>query len=159
MVFINFSSVSMETILTLLPSSVYYTVSQSSVSVNEVLFSFLSLIFIRVNKWTLMEEGFTGPILWWFLMKVEVDYLYFTPLQRSWKTTSEHTVIQMFSSVDNITWIRTEQRKTVPLSQIIVNNINMTKKLIKTENNWKNLQAYQYSAIINTFLKNLSTFF
>ena len=51
------------------------------------------------------------------------------------KTTSEHTVIQMFSSVDNITWVRTEQRKTVSLSKIIVNNINMTKKLIKTENN------------------------
>ena len=42
------------------------------------------------------------------------------------ETTSEHAVVQMFSSVNNITWLRTEQRKTVPLSEIIVNNITMT---------------------------------
>ena len=38
------------------------------------------------------------------------------------ETTSEHAVVQMFSSSDNITWLRTDQRKTVPLSKIIVNN-------------------------------------
>ena len=36
--------------------------------------------------------------------------------------------VQMFSSSDNVTWLRTDQRKTVPLFKIIVNNITMTKK-------------------------------
>ena len=44
------------------------------------------------------------------------------------ETTSEHAVLQMFSAADNVTWLRTDQRMTVPLSKIIVNNITMTKK-------------------------------
>ena len=44
------------------------------------------------------------------------------------ETTSEHAVLQMFSAADNVTWLRTDQRRTVPLSKIIVNNITMTKK-------------------------------
>ena len=44
------------------------------------------------------------------------------------ETTSEQAVVQMFTSVDNVTWRRTEERKTISLTKIIVSNITMTKK-------------------------------
>ena len=52
-----------ETIFTLPPPFVLSIISPSGVSVNEVIFLFLSLTVIRMNKWTLAQEGFTGPIL------------------------------------------------------------------------------------------------
>ena len=44
------------------------------------------------------------------------------------KTTSEHAVVQMFTSDDNVTWRRTEERKNISLTKIIVSNITMNKK-------------------------------
>ena len=44
------------------------------------------------------------------------------------ETTSKQTVVQMFTSDDNVTWRRTEERKTISLTKIIVSNITMTKK-------------------------------
>ena len=49
------------------------------------------------------------------------------------ETTSEQTVVQMFTSDDNVTCRRTEERKTISLTKIIVNNIITTKKMAKTE--------------------------
>ena len=44
------------------------------------------------------------------------------------ETTSEHAVVQMFTSDDNVTCRRTEERKNISLTKIIVSNIAMTKK-------------------------------
>ena len=44
------------------------------------------------------------------------------------ETTSEQAVVQMFTSDDNVTWRRTEERKTISLTKIIVSNIAMTNK-------------------------------
>ena len=45
------------------------------------------------------------------------------------QTTSEHVVVQMFTSDDSVTWRRTEERKTIPLVKVIVSNITLTKKI------------------------------
>ena len=78
--------------------------------------NFDSRRFYRVNSLVILNESGSGSSLLYSIAEVL-------------ETTSEHAVVQMFSFVDNITWLRTEQRKTVPLSKIIVNNINMIKKI------------------------------
>ena len=74
-----------------------------------------------------MEEGFTTHSLV-ALNESESGSSLLYSIAEILETTSEHTVVQMFSSSDNVTWLRTDQRKTVPLFKIIVNNITMTKK-------------------------------
>ena len=71
--------------------------------------------FYRTHSLVALNESESGSFLLYSIAKVL-------------ETTSEHAVLQMFSAADNVTWLRTDQRMTVPLSKIIVNNITMTKK-------------------------------
>ena len=77
--------------------------------------NFGSRRFYRINSSTALNESGNGSSLLYFIAEIL-------------ETTSEHAVLQMFSAADNVTWLRTDQRRTVPLSKIIVNNITMTKK-------------------------------
>ena len=71
--------------------------------------------FYRTNSLIAINESDTGSSLLFSIAEVL-------------ESTSESVVAQMFSSPDGITWGRTDERRTISLSKIIVGNITMTQK-------------------------------
>ena len=71
--------------------------------------------FYRTNSLVALNETGSGSSLLYSIAEIL-------------ETTSEHVVVQMFTSDDNVTCRRTEERKNISLTKIIVSNIAMTKK-------------------------------
>jgi len=71
--------------------------------------------FYRTNSLVAINESGTGSSLLYSIAEVL-------------ESTSENVVAQMFMSTDGVTWRRTEERRTISLSKIIVGNITMTQK-------------------------------
>ena len=71
--------------------------------------------FYRTNSLIAINESDTGSSLLFSIAEVL-------------ESKSENVLAQMFTSADGVTWRRTEERRTISLSKIIVGNITMTQK-------------------------------